>query len=154
MGSLAEDFFEGLRQGLRLEGEKMMTAFQNEIDEAGITNRGRLRQGFEQQMAAAGQDMVLQITGVRYANYVTEGTDPGYWPPTAPIKRWVETKIQPPENEKWKRIMGTKKSIHDRGTPAPTSPIAGKNDYVQAALDRRLPKVTDTLERKAAEAAR
>ena len=153
MADLRSDFMAALQSGLREEGDKMIPALADEVDTRGITNRGNLRKGFEKQLAASGTDMTLQITGVRYANYVAEGTDPGYWPPRAPIKRWVETKLSPPEPLVPNAVYGTRKAIHDSGTPSSGSPLRGRNDYVKGALRRRLPDLVQTLERRAAEAA-
>jgi hypothetical protein len=153
MGSLSEDFVSAVRSAMAVEGKKLQTVLADEVDTRGITNRGSLRKGFEQQLAIGGSSLVLQVTGVRYANYVAEGTDSGYWPPRPPIKRWVETKLSPPEPLVPNAVYGTRKAIHDSGTPSANSPLKGRNDYVKAALRRRLSDLLDTIERRAAEAA-
>jgi hypothetical protein len=153
MGTLREDFISAVRSAMAVEGQKLQTALADEVDTRGITNRGSLRKEFEQQLTVSGSSLVLRVTGVRYANYVAEGTDPGYWPPKPPIKRWVETKLSPPEPLVPDAVYGTRKAIHDSGTPSANSPLKGRNDYVKAALRRRLPDLLDTIERRAAEAA-
>lgn len=151
MGSLREDFMAGLREGLESEAEKMRTALVEEVDHRGITNRGNLRGGFKQTVSQSGANITVQITGVSYANYVAEGTE-NYSapPPIGPIKRWVETKLNVPEPLVPDIAYGTRKNIFEHGTPTPGSPLQGRNDYVKAALRRRLPELTDVLESRAA----
>lgn len=153
MGTLREDFTRGVESALQEEGGKMISALVDEVDSRGITNQGGLRQNFRQAVEMSGMTGVLRITGVSYANAVAEGTSPGYWPPRANIRRWVETKLKPPDNDVWRSVQTVMENINAEGTPTSNSPLSGgKNDYVKGALDRRLPKLTDLLEAKVARA--
>lgn len=151
MGSLREDFLDGLREGMRNESEKLITALADEVDTRGITNRGNLRQNFEKTVISSGANITVQITGVSYANYVAEGTG-GYSapPPISPIKRWVESKLSVPSPLVEDTAYKIRNEIFKHGTPTPGSPMRGRNDYVKGALRRRLPDLTKTLERRAA----
>lgn len=154
MGTLREDFFDGLREGLRREGEKLTTVLADEVDSRGITNRGDLRKGFEHRVTGTEADLTLEVTGVSYANYVAEGTG-GYSspPPKAAIQRWVETKLNVPEQLVPSATFKIRMAIFREGTPTSGSPLRGRNDYVEGALQRRLPEITDVLERTAVDAA-
>jgi len=133
MGSLRDDFMQGIREGVRQESDKLITALTEEVDQRGITNRGSLRQGFEKTVVSTGAKITVQITGVSYANYVAEGTS-GYSapPPIQPLRRWVETKLNVPQPLVPKVAYGTQKNIFEHGTPTPGSPLQGRNDYVQS----------------------
>jgi len=151
--SMRSDFMDGMQDALGKGGERLRAALTDEVDSRGITNRGRLRQGFELQLAVSGTDAVMQITGVRYANYVAEGTPSGYRPPFEPIKRWVETKLNPPENKVFPSVQTIRENIQQHGTPTPNSPLTdGRNDYVKGALEQELPNVLDLMEERIASA--
>lgn len=150
MGTITEDFLSATRQAMGREGEKLEAALADEVDTRGISDTGHLRKNFESAIAATGSSITLRITGVRYANYVAEGTSPGYYPPTEPIREWAAHKLHIPRPilpEITRKII---LSIHKHGTPLPTSPQAGRTDYIIAALRRRLPDMLDELERRIA----
>lgn len=150
MASLTEDFLSATRQAMGREGEKLETVLADEVDTRGITDTGGLRKGFESAVAATGASVTLRVTGVRYANYVAEGTSPGYYPPSAPIRRWLDHKLHIPQPilpEITRRVV---LAIHKHGTPTPGSPQRGRTDYIKAALRRRLPDLIDELGRRIA----
>lgn len=152
MGRLAQDFLNSIQDEIAVEGQKLETTLADEVDTRGITNRGPLRQGFESETARVGNTIVLQVTGVRYANYVADGTDPGYWPPSPPIKRWVQTKLNVPPELVPNITFLIRAKIFQEGTPTKSSPQRGRNDYLGGALRRRMPEIAQSIEDAATQA--
>jgi len=150
MGDLTDDFMAAIENEMAVQGEKMITRLAKEVDSRGITNRGSLRQGFLQRTTRSGTRIQTSITGVSYANFVAKGTGPAagnsrYRPPEPPLKRWVETKISPPQNQLDQVTFLVRQSIEQHGTPTSGSPIRGRNDYVRAALEKGLPDLARAL---------
>lgn len=151
--SITEDFMSAVQTEMDDQGDFLVTALREEVNRSGMSNRGRLAGGFEFITEASRTDVTLTATGVRYALFasaartdVGEGTRPGYWPDTQAIKRWVQTKLSPPEPEVPSVTYLVSKSIHDHGTPSPQSPVSGRMNWAERALDRRVPKILDALE--------
>lgn len=151
--SIKDDFLSAIDSTLEDEGQKMRTAMREEINASGMTNRGSLAGELRSRTEEESGGFRLTVTGVRYAPFasairenVSEGTRPGYWPPEQPIRRWVETKLGPPDEQVERVTYLVRRSIFQEGTPSSTSPISGEMNWAERAVERRLDPLVEALE--------
>lgn len=151
--SIKKDFLSAIEGTLDDEGQLMRAAMRKEINRSGMTNRGNLAGELRSRTEGTQRGARMTVTGVRYAPYasairenVPAGTRPGYWPPEGPIRRWVQTKLSPPEEQVQRVTYLVRRNIFQEGTPSSRSPVEGRMNWAERAVDRRIDSLVESLE--------
>lgn len=127
---LSADVQKAIDRALDEFGAELVPRFRREVDALGITNTGELRKSFDHAVVRSGSRPALQITAAEHWEYVDQGTYP-FWPPQAPIQRWVERKLRIPFPESRRVAFLVRRKIAREGIDP--------RFFVERVMSRALP---------------